>query len=349
MFRRTFLMLQVLTPLALCTAVVAAPPAGSKPPVGAKPPVGTKLDPKKLMEEIRKNAKLAGTNYWHVAEVRHPGKKRTVATAPFQKPKAGNGPMALAVNNRSSLTVVGGEDVPAGFGKGFTWDRSQDEALLVMFINAADPLGVSIDGLQAGDQIQVLSASGIASFSQDKGNPLASSIVGLVAAGANVAITAAGYPEVVPVINAAESFAKDQFKATGSKRELRDTFGVAPGSGLKARQEGGVLVCMPEAGGTFYSGDNDHKARWIQGTGDRTDDKLPAHMFGSFFPRQGFGEHNTRTAQQTGPMYLVPWDWQFDDNAGFYKVFVKLKKGNGLPPIIIERKSTTPVKPTPKG
>src|SRR5262249_14724933 len=145
------------------------------------------------------------------------------------------------------------------------------EVLLVLFINAADPLGVSIDGLEAGDQVQVVSASGIASFSEDKGNPLASSIVGLVAAGAKVVVTAKGVPEAVPAIDAAEKFAKDQFKATNAKTKRRDAFGVDPGSGHKARQEGGLLVCLPEAGGTGYSGDGDHKNRWIKGDGVRTD------------------------------------------------------------------------------
>ena len=54
----------------------------------------------------------------------------------------------------------------------------------------------------------------------------------------------------------------------------------------------------------------------------------------AFFPRQGFGEHNTRTVRQSGPMYVLAWDWKFEDNAGFYKVFVKLTKGNGKPPIV---------------
>ena len=157
-----------------------------------------------------------------------------------------------------------------------------------------------------------------------------------------------GAPEVAPVITAGETFAKDQFKATGSKRELRDAFGAIPNSGGKARQEGGLLVCLPEAGGTFYSGDNDTKSRWVQGTGDRTDDKIPAHIFGSFFPRQGFNDHNTRICQQSGVMYVVPWDWSFDDNAGYYKVYLKLKKGNGPPPPpIIERKPPTKPKAKP--
>jgi hypothetical protein len=329
-----FFVLQILTPLALCASLAAAP---------AKP------DTAKSAAEIKKSGKLSGgANYWRLAEARHPGQKKTIAAKPFQKPKAG---AAVAAGGRSSLTVVGGEGLPEGFGKGFTWDRAEDEALLVMFINAADPLGVSIDGLKEGDYVQVLSASGVASFSEDKGNPTASSIVGLVAAGAKVATTIGGIPEVVPVIDAAEKFAQDQFKATNAKTKRRDTFGVDPGSGHKARQEGGILVCLPEAGGTFYSGDGDHKDRWIKGDGVRTDDKLPAHLYGSFFPRQGFADHNTRMVRQSGQVYVVPWDWKFEDNAGFYKVFVKLKKGNGLPPVVIERKPTStnpmPIKPMP--
>ena len=361
MRRRTSLLLQALAPLALCTGLVAVPSAGGQPPAKpatSRPPGnhGTpvaRVDAKHMAEEIKKNGKLAGASYWPLAEVRHGGKKRTVAALPLLKAKAGAGPKALAAAGGSStVTTVGGDNLPPGFGKGFTWDRSQDEALLILFVNAADPLGITIDGLLAGDQVQVLSASGIASFSKDKGNPLASSIVGLVAAGANVALTELGAPEVAPAVTAAETFAKDQFKATGNARELRDAFGVIPDSGGKAQEEGGILVCLPEAGGPFYSGDPDHRNRWVQGDGTRSDDHIPAHIFGSFFPRQGFTSHNTRTVQQSGQMYVVPWDWSFDDNAGFYKVFVKLKKGNGPPPVIIERKApptaTTPVKPKAK-
>ena len=65
---------------------------------------------------------------------------------------------------------------------------------------------------------------------------------------------------------------------------------------------------------------------------------MPAHLYGSFFPRQGYASHNTRTVQQSGQMFVLAWDWQFDDNAGFYKVFVRLRKGNGLQPPIILRK-----------
>jgi hypothetical protein len=342
MFRRKFLMLQVLTPLALCAGLVATPSAQADGPAKGG-------GSKQVAADIKKAGKLpGGAGYWQAAQARHGAAKKTVQARAMLQAKGANGKATLAAGGRSSLTVVGGEGLPDGFGKGFSWDRAEDEALLVMFVNAADPLGVSIEGLQPGDQVQVLSASGVASFSEDKGNPLASSIVGLVATGASIGLTAAGAPEVVPLVSAAEAFAKDRFKATNAKTKKRDAFGVDPGSGHKAREEGGVLVCLPEAGGTYYSGDDDHKNRWVQGSGLRTDDKMPQHVYGSFFPRQAEPVHNTRTVRQGGPMYVVPWDWKFEDNAGFYKVFVKLKKGNGSQPPVILRKSGPQTQAKPK-
>jgi hypothetical protein len=354
MHRRPSLAFLLLPALGLCAAVVCGLDSQAAPPA--------KADRGKIKQAIKRNGKLPRASYWSHAEVLHRGKKRTIAATPL-KGKAGKGGKrttgstpakakpgtrsALAgAGTRSTLTTVGGEGLPPGFGKGFTWDRVDNEVLLVMFINAADPLGISIEGVRAGDQVQILAASGVASFSEDKGNPLASSIVGLVAAGAKVGAGTAGVPEAVPAIDAAETFAKEQFKATNAKTKRRDAFGVDPGSGHKARQEGGLLVCLPEAGGTYYSGDGSHKGRWIKGDSVRTDDHLPPHVYGSFFPRQAEPVHNTRTARQSGPVFVTAWDWKFEDNAGYYKVFVKLTKGNGPSdgPIFRKKGSTSKAK-----
>src|SRR5262245_61532405 len=328
-----FLIVPAVAAAGLAVAQTPRPGDKGKAPDKGKAAVTTKAERDKIHAAIKKNGKLPKESYWRHAEVMRGAKSRKIAAVPLHGKSGGKASAFTAGTTSHALTIVGGDGLPQGFGSGFTWSRTEDEALLVLFINAADALGVSIDGLQAGDQIQVVSASGIASFSSDRGNPLASSIVGLVSTGASVAVSAAGYPEVAPVITAAEKFAQDQFKATGSKRELRDAFGVEPSSGRKARQEGGLVVCMPEAGGTFYSGDDRHRDRWIGGDGTRSDEHLPAQFnYTAFFPRQGYGTHNTRICQQSGQMFVLAWDWQFDDNAGFYKVFVKLTKGNGLPP-----------------
>jgi hypothetical protein len=279
----------------------------------------------RITKAIQQNGKLpGGQRYWQSSELLNQAKSKKIAATHLLTKKA----------STSQLTTVGGQGLPTGFGKGFTWDRKDDEVLLVVFVNAADPLGISIDGLHANDTIEILSASGLASFTKDKGNPLASSIVGLVSAGAKVAATAAGLGELDPVIDAAQKFAQDQFKATNNPEKIRNAFGIEPSSGLKAREEGGLLVCLPSAGGPYYSGDGDHKSRWIQSDGTRNVDKnLPAVMKGNaFFPAQG--SNNARSCPIAGQAYILAWDWNFADNAGFYKVFVKLKKGKDQPPVL---------------
>jgi hypothetical protein len=237
----------------------------------------------------------------------------------------------IAAGSSSGNRLVAVGDGPQGFGQTFEWDRKDDKILLAVFLNAADELGVSIAGVKKSDVVQITSAAGIASFSEDKGNPLASSLVGLVAAGTNVALGLTGNGEFVPVVNAVESFAKDQFKATNAKNKRRDAFGVDPGSGHKARQEGGLIVTLPEAGGPYYSGES--KSRWIKEDGTRTDDHLPSHIpIGTaFFPMHGATSHNTRTVTMDGDVYLVPWDWKHGDNAGYYKAFVLVHKGPPVP------------------
>ena len=224
---------------------------------------------------------------------------------------------------------------PQGFGKTFIWDRADDQILLVLFINAADDMGISVLGVQQNDVIEITSAAGIASFSEDKGNPLASSIVGLVGVGAKAALGIAGLPEAIPFVDEAEKVAKEQFKATNAKTKKRNAFGVDPTSGHKAKQEGGLVISFPAAGEPYYSGNEDHKERWIKPDGTRTDDHRPAHVVFGFFPIAGNRGHNTRfVLGNNAPLYILPWDHNFQDNAGFYKVFLRIEKGTkSVPPV----------------
>jgi len=100
--------------------------------------------------------------------------------------------IAAASSPGNRVVRVGNE--PRGFGKGFIWDRKDDEILLAVFINAADDLGVSIENVRRNDIVEVTSAAGISSFSKDKGNPFALSIVGLIAVGAKAGAGLAGAP-----------------------------------------------------------------------------------------------------------------------------------------------------------
>src|SRR5262249_50057010 len=93
----------------------------------------------------------------------------------------------------------------------------------------------------------------------------------------------------------------------------------------------GIIFCLPQAGGPYYSGDSDHKNLWIKPDGTRDQAHMPDQIIPgtAFFPLRGFPSQNQMTATIDGEAYVLPWDCAFADNAGYYKVFIILHKGNG--------------------
>jgi hypothetical protein len=231
---------------------------------------------------------------------------------------------------KSEIVTVG--EQPEGFGKQVVWDPADAGLALVIFINPADDLGVMISGVKATDTIDFVAAAGIASFAEETENESIPSLIGIVAAGADLAANAFGAPEAVPVIAAGEKFAQDRFQEKKVKTKRRDAFGVDPGSGLKARAEGGVIVSPPSAGTIYYSGDSDHQERWIKKPGTRDSQHLPDHVRDAFF-LQGRPK-DKRTATEAGDIFISAWDWFFPDNFGFYHLHVLLQRGSGKPPVI---------------
>ena len=271
-----------------------------------------------MQARIKRDGRLSNAAYRSLLNTRF-GNVKTVRANRFA---AGSSP-------GNTVTQVG--DQPPGFGQTFFWDRKDDQALLVAFINAADNLGMSIEGMQSGDTIEIRSAAGLASFSEDQGNPEAASFVGLLATAAEGAALYEESPQYLPIIRDAESKAKDLFKATGEKGKIRDAYGIEPSSGGKARAEGGIIICLPQSGGPYYSGDPDHQNRWIKPDGTRDLAHMPDHIFSgtAFFPLRGNDSQNRQLVTKDGEVYVLPWDSAFADNAGFYKVFIVLHKGNG--------------------
>ena len=146
---------------------------------------------------------------------------------------------------------------------------------------------------------------------------------------------------MAPIIGAATKFAQDEFQEKKVKTKRRDPFGVDPGSGLKAREEGGVIISLPGAGQIFYSGNTDHRERWIKKPGTRDDAHMPDQVRDAFFLQKGRG--NKRVAGTDGDIIIAPWDWKFGDNFGYYRLDVLLKRGNGKPPVIeLKHRNTRP-------
>jgi hypothetical protein len=284
---------------------------------------------KNIREEIQRNGgKLPRARVRALSRALYRGERVT---------RPGN---RIARRASAGNTVEQVGDQPEGFGQQFNWDRKDDEILLAMFVNAADYIGANIAGVQQGDEIQIVRAEGIASFAEDTGNPTATSIIGLVGVGANVALGLAGFPEAAPLVNAASSFAQDQFKASNVKHKRRDAFGEDPSTHHRARQEGGIIVSLPEAGGGYYSGIDE--VYWIKKHEPRLDPIRPNHVKAGFFlvrsDSPGGPANNARKLRSGGILGVQPWDHLFEDNAGYYKVFLRIKKGSTQPPGILNRR-----------
>jgi len=231
---------------------------------------------------------------------------------------------------KSEILMVG--EAPDGFGKQVIWHPDDTGLALIAFLNAGDYLGVMISGIKQSDTIEFVFAGGLASFAEETENEGIASIIGIVAAGANAAAAAFDAPEAKEVIDRAASYAQSQFQEKKVKTKRRDPFGEDPASGHKARQEGGVLVSLPEARRQYYSGDEDHQDRWIKKPGTRDNAHHPEHVKGAFFLQPN--SQNKRTAGAAGDIIIYPWDFKFEDNFGFYRLHILLKRGNGRLPVI---------------
>jgi hypothetical protein len=228
---------------------------------------------------------------------------------------------------KSDLTTVGSP--PPGFGPIVQWKPEDQKIAVVLFLSAADFLGAMITGVTRFDTIEIVQASGRASFSEDTENEGIASLISVVATGASITAGIFGAPEIVPLIKSAEEFAKTQFKEERVRTKVRNAFGLDPGSGHKARQEGGVVIGLPNGTTmeTFYSGDDPvENERWIKKPGDRVDTNLPNSMKGqgAFFLQSGI--LNKRQVRHDGDILIYPWDWKFEDNFGFYRLHIILER-----------------------
>ncbi|MBU2665489.1 hypothetical protein KOI35_18435 [Actinoplanes bogorensis] len=102
-----------------------------------------------------------------------------------------------------------------------------------------------------------------------------------------------------------------------------------------ARQEGGLLICSPAVQGTWYSGGENSKDRWIQfnnGNRDRRDSNRPKHVENATFARRNMGRYGLAG---NGTLIICPWDIgnKFADNAGGYAISFILRRGQAPSPV----------------
>lgn len=198
-------------------------------------------------------------------------------------------------------------------------------------IPANDEAGVTIDNVLPGDEIIVYYTSGICSF--DKTNmAMVKAIVGLANAVAGDALMFATDGAAAPFVEAWNKSVKAIGDAVGDadiEKKRRDAYGRDPGTGDYAKNEGGLIVCMPKSKGVVYATSDYYLLDGTKENGRKLDYySAAAKNANLFYPCSVSGGLLSRTATEAGTINVLAFDEKFSDNAGAYNVGMMVIRGN---------------------
>ncbi|EHN68012.1 MULTISPECIES: hypothetical protein [Aliivibrio] len=192
-------------------------------------------------------------------------------------------------------------------------------------VTANDSTGLIIDNLQQGDQLTIESASGLASFKETDMKIIKSviSVYGAISTlGANI-ITEG---QLTPYLSQFNSIFDSIKAAVPDKIQhaVRDASGRDPGTGDYAKNEGGLIVCMPKARGAIYATSDNHLESGAKHNG-RQEKYFPKSIKDkeSFFFYDK--AENKKITSMTGAVNILAFDSKFSDNAGYYEFKVTIK------------------------
>jgi hypothetical protein len=209
-------------------------------------------------------------------------------------------------------------------------------------IPANDDKGIVIDNVLRGDVIEVYNTAGIASFDKVNMEPI-KGIVGIMNAMIDGAVVLTE-PEMAPLVaaftvgvNAIVDAVPDEL---GNAR--RTAYGLDPGTGDYAKNEGGLIVCMPESYGAIYAtdkyhltGDTKNEGRLYKYYSDETKKMnafFPCPIFNEDDPNSPDNGRMSATSNQVGrgAVTILAFDENFSDNAGYYNVGIIVTRPGNL-------------------
>ncbi|WP_025762614.1 hypothetical protein [Dyadobacter tibetensis] len=197
-------------------------------------------------------------------------------------------------------------------------------------IPANDDTGVIIDNVLPGDEIYVYDASGIASFKKTS-MKLVKAIVGIANAIAGDVLMVATEGAAAPFVGAWNTALKGIGDAVGDSdisHGRRDMFGQDPGTGDYGKNEGGLIVCMPESRGAIYASDSYHLADDSKSQGRKYQYYSQAIKDkNAFFPCPVPDGRMSGKATISGAVHVLAFDSNFQDNAGSYNVGLIVVRG----------------------
>lgn len=194
-------------------------------------------------------------------------------------------------------------------------------------VRCNDQYGVQIDGLKEGDVVEIVSTAGYGSFASSDQTVL-KAITGI----------AKGL-----LIDGMSYYTKDRLEETQKeiseaiddiqsglgqlKNKRRDIFGMDPDSGDFAKNEGGIIMCMPGSKGTVYAAPDNYLAG-----GAKENGRKPGYFSSNikelncWFPFNGSGGIMKKTCEEDGVLNILPFDSRFNDNSGAYEMKLKITR-----------------------
>lgn len=191
-------------------------------------------------------------------------------------------------------------------------------------VNAADAHGISVNKVQDGDELTIETLSGVAYFGGKSGwwqvlsaiYKVSGAVVPTGSTAANV-ITALS-EETLPDGGSADDGVSKPRDAYGKQLDSRD--------GAFAEEEGGIVVCMPNAAGPMYAHGANHFTKEGQ-TEDRSDSrgmKNNSEMPDKCFPVTR--DRTVYTIKGDGVLYIYAFDRNYADNAGSYEIKFRIER-----------------------
>lgn len=198
-------------------------------------------------------------------------------------------------------------------------------------VSATDETGILIDNVLPGDQVIVYDASGIASF-KEANMALIKGVVGMANAIAGDALIFATDGAAAPFVdtwNKAVSSIGDAVGDGKMNHANRDMYGRDPGTGDYAKEEGGLIVCMPESKGAVYATDDFYLTGDTKNHGRKYDYySSKAKSMNVFYPCNVSGGLMKATAGIAGAVHILAFDSKFTDNCGSYTVGIIVLRQN---------------------
>ncbi|MFD0724576.1 hypothetical protein [Lysobacter brunescens] len=189
---------------------------------------------------------------------------------------------------------------------------------IMIGVSSNDPEGAQIAGLEAKDYFGISEMAGSASFSTVNVK-LIKGIVNVVNKIVDETVDIATDEAAAPIMDAWNESLKaleDAFDEDKIDTKVRDGWGKAHDGGY-AIDEGGVLVCLPQAGGPLYHDD-------FQLESGASDGRLPKYypQGKAFFPCNKPGGLLYLQASEAGTAHVLAYDSKdaFKDNQGAYNI-----------------------------